>query len=265
MTESASCQSLTRQSLNSCSSRLQQQRILLLVLQSLHSSRLSRRSSLLDKPGAPIPDPAAPSNRRPRAPRPHHHQLRRPHLPPLLRPGLPLPSPPLGSQVSPPVLPSRFRVDPLHRYGKFAYSSAFGYSVPTGALEIEQHAADSTLALSDDSGEHWRVRRVPLDARIVDLANGGKALRSAWRPWKDVEVETWLVPPTEGSLWHVRVHRLRSGRELRSADGAFAIHGQGECFSLRSADVADVSRWQSGVEELLRRLRILRTLPAKVR
>lgn len=50
-----------------------------------------------------------------------------------------------------------------------------------------------------------------------------------WYPWKDVELETWLVPPTEvAPLWHLRVHRLRTGRQLLSAEGAFAIYGQQE-------------------------------------
>jgi hypothetical protein len=36
------------------------------------------------------------------------------------------------------------------KYGRFSYSSAFGYSCPTGAFGLEQQAADSMLALCDD-------------------------------------------------------------------------------------------------------------------
>lgn len=43
------------------------------------------------------------------------------------------------------------------KYGKFAYSSAFGFSVPTGTL-LHQIAPDSTLAASIDEGESWRAR-----------------------------------------------------------------------------------------------------------
>ncbi|KAF7370967.1 hypothetical protein MSAN_00730800 [Mycena sanguinolenta] len=86
------------------------------------------------------------------------------------------------------------------KYGKLAYSSAFGYSVPVGSGTLEELGGDSTLALSDDGGETW----------------------------KDVSVETWLVPPTpEAPLWHLRVHRLRTARALTSAEGGFAIYGQG--------------------------------------
>jgi len=43
------------------------------------------------------------------------------------------------------------------KYGKFAYSSHFGFSVPTGPL-IQQMAPDSTLALSLNEGESWYTR-----------------------------------------------------------------------------------------------------------
>ncbi|KAF7317855.1 hypothetical protein MKEN_00873400 [Mycena kentingensis (nom. inval.)] len=108
------------------------------------------------------------------------------------------------------------------KYGKLAYSSAFGYSVPVGNGTLEELGGDSTLALSDDAGETWKCRR---DTREARFENGW--LRSMWYPWKDVAVETWLVPPTSTApLWHLRVHRIRTGRELWSAEGAWAIYAQ---------------------------------------
>ncbi|MCT9934360.1 DUF2264 domain-containing protein [Planotetraspora sp. A-T 1434] len=100
------------------------------------------------------------------------------------------------------------------KYAKFAYSSHFGFSVPAGGSGLEQGAHDSMLALSDD-GTHYRAREVPLDHTLT----GGR-LYSRWQVAPDVEVETWLIarPP-----WHVRVHRLRTGRHLHSAEGGFAI------------------------------------------
>lgn len=109
------------------------------------------------------------------------------------------------------------------KYGKFAYSSAFGYSVAVGNGTLEEHGADNALALSDDDGETWRCRRDTREARFEH----GKWLRSMWYPWKDVGIETWLVPPTEDApLWHLRVHRVRTGRALLSAEGGWAIYGQ---------------------------------------
>ncbi|KAJ0384401.1 hypothetical protein COL922a_008456 [Colletotrichum nupharicola] len=43
------------------------------------------------------------------------------------------------------------------KYSKFAYSSAFAFSVPTGPL-IQQIAPDNALALSKDGGETWAVK-----------------------------------------------------------------------------------------------------------
>ncbi|PFH47966.1 hypothetical protein AMATHDRAFT_66408 [Amanita thiersii Skay4041] len=127
-----------------------------------------------------------------------------------------------GQQCSYPVKQS------AAKYGKLAYSSAFGYSVPTGNGTLEELGGDSTLALSDDGGETWKVRRETKEARIESGAKGEKWLRSMWYPWKDVEVETWLVPPQEGSeCWHLRVHRIRSERRLITAEGGWAIYGQG--------------------------------------
>jgi hypothetical protein len=116
------------------------------------------------------------------------------------------------------------------KYGKLAYSSAFGFSVPTGAYTLEQHALDSTLGLSDDGGERWRVRRLALDARIERDGEGGVWLRSTWEPWKGVSVETWLVPPSKDAPnWYLRIHRIRgaAGRGLVGADGGWAIYDRG--------------------------------------
>jgi hypothetical protein len=109
------------------------------------------------------------------------------------------------------------------KYGKLAYSSAFGYSVPVGNGTLEELGGDNTLALSDDRGETWKCRRDTREARIED----GKWLRSMWYPWPGVEVETWLIPPEQETLlWHVRVHRIKTNRSLSSAEGGFAIYGQ---------------------------------------
>lgn len=113
------------------------------------------------------------------------------------------------------------------KYGKLAYSSAFGYSVPVGSGTLEELGGDNTLALSDDNGETWKCRRDTREARLEGPAPGW--LRSMWYPWKNVAVETWLVPPTaDAPLWHLRVHRIRTARALTSAEGGFAIYGQRE-------------------------------------
>jgi hypothetical protein len=130
------------------------------------------------------------------------------------------------------------------KYGKFAYSSAFGFSVPTGPL-IEQMAPDSTLALSNDNEDSWKVRWKSRNATI-DYINfirkdGTKeqlpALKSTWRPWKVdyFDVETILIPPsTKWPDWHVRAHMiswfednsLLKERNIVAMEGGFAIFGR---------------------------------------
>ena len=87
------------------------------------------------------------------------------------------------------------------KYAKFAYSTAFGFSVPGGHRGLTQVAADSILAVSDD-GETYRVRE-----RTVEAGYDRGALTSLWRPMPGVEIETWLIPAPP---WHIRVHRLRT-------------------------------------------------------
>lgn len=111
------------------------------------------------------------------------------------------------------------------KYGHFAYSSAFGYSVPTGGYTLEQFVPESALALSDDGGEIWKMRREVEEAQIVEK-DGSPVLFSSMHPWKDVEVETWLMPPTdEAPHWHIRLHSIKTGRDLMVAEGGFAIAG----------------------------------------
>jgi hypothetical protein len=114
------------------------------------------------------------------------------------------------------------------KYGKFAYSSAFGYSVPTGGYFVQAVGGDNMLTLSDDEGESWKVRRVSLDPRIEEI-DGSPVLKSSWKPWVDVEIETWLLPPAEETPnWHLRVHRVKTGRKLISSEGSWAMHGEQE-------------------------------------
>ncbi|KAK8238290.1 hypothetical protein HDK90DRAFT_411673 [Phyllosticta capitalensis] len=111
------------------------------------------------------------------------------------------------------------------KYGKFAYSAAFAYSVSTGSYTLEQFVPESTLALSDDGGEIWKMRREVLDARFEEH-DGLPVLVSAMKPWSDVKVDTWLIPPAERNpYWHLRAHRIESKRAVDTAEGAFAVHG----------------------------------------
>ncbi|KAL1984895.1 hypothetical protein VTN96DRAFT_8554 [Rasamsonia emersonii] len=114
--------------------------------------------------------------------------------------------------VSGPGTPQLMRGIP-EKYNKFAYSSRYGFSVESDALGFSIGAFDSMIALSDD-GRHYRVRE-HCDTAIL----AGDVLFSRWRPWDDVQIETWLVP---SGLWHIRVHRILSARRLSTIEGGFA-------------------------------------------
>ncbi|KAH8819896.1 hypothetical protein F5884DRAFT_29030 [Xylogone sp. PMI_703] len=132
------------------------------------------------------------------------------------------------------------------KYSKFAYSSAFAFSVPAGPL-LSQMAPDSTLCISDDGGETWRVRWEPIAARIqtIKLNLRDRAtdkpntittpvLISAWQPRRnsDFQAKTILIPPSERwPGWHLRVHKFtwrpQKYLSFQVLDSGFAISSQG--------------------------------------
>ncbi|SPN99269.1 uncharacterized protein DNG_02306 [Cephalotrichum gorgonifer] len=133
------------------------------------------------------------------------------------------------------------------KYCKFAYSSSFAFSVPTGPL-IQQIAPDNTLALSRDGRETWAVKWKCEEVRFskIDVL-GGSSLETVtgatatWYPWGDraVSVQTTLIPPTDQKPdWHTRVHRIRvhtPQRTLHTVEGGFAVMGR------RLSDSRDLS------------------------
>lgn len=137
------------------------------------------------------------------------------------------------------------------KYGKYAYSSNFGFSVPTGPL-IQQIAPDSTLAVSKDGGDTWRVPwRQRTDTYLpseVEIRYEGSVsetvpcLVSIWQPFRDasVEVTTYVIAPSQRwPNWHVRLHKVlvmeEEDHEVRhfgvsAVQGGFAIQGRGHKF-----------------------------------
>ena len=117
------------------------------------------------------------------------------------------------------------------KYGKFAYSSAFGFSVPCGPL-IEQMAPDSTLSVSIEGElDQWRVRWSPCETRrgkIRIYAEVLPTLTSSWRPWVagDTEITTTLIPTTQRwPGWHFRIHEVEHLGDvaIQILDAGFAI------------------------------------------
>jgi hypothetical protein len=100
------------------------------------------------------------------------------------------------------------------KYEKFVYSTAFGFSVPRAEWGVGQGAFDSMLALSEEDNI-YRVKRYCEEYKIQD-----NVMYSRWKPWRDVEVKTWIV---YGNPWHVRIHLINTDRNLDTAEGSFAL------------------------------------------
>ncbi len=100
------------------------------------------------------------------------------------------------------------------KYGKFAYSTRYGFSIEASHRLFPSAACDGMLGFSDD-GVHLRMREGNEAALIA-----GDRLYARWRPYDDVLVETWLVPAGD---WHIRLHEVTTPRPLEVAEGGFAI------------------------------------------
>ncbi|MDR1128667.1 MAG: DUF2264 domain-containing protein [Treponema sp.] len=105
------------------------------------------------------------------------------------------------------------------KYCKFAYSARFGFCVSHSNYNIEKTGCDSALLLSEEfdggGNGYWRERR-----ETVEQETGENWVRSRWQPWPDVSVVTALVRLGD---WHIRIHRIKSGRPLCAVEGGFSI------------------------------------------
>lgn len=126
------------------------------------------------------------------------------------------------------------------KYCKFAYSSAFGFSVPTGQATLQQLAPDNMLVLSRDGTQTWVTKWKCREATPGSVKVHGKmpekALPSssvAWYPWEDrsLQIVTTLVAPSlRWPDWHIRIHKVTVLSDkfstIHLAEGGFAIHGR---------------------------------------
>jgi hypothetical protein len=115
------------------------------------------------------------------------------------------------------------------KYGKFAYSTRYGFSMDVNPYGFETATFDSMIGFSDD-GRHFRTRE-STQARIHE-----DKLYSVWTPWEDVTVETWLIP---SGKWHIRVHHVHSTRPLTTIEGGFAISKTDSAGKITRKELAD--------------------------
>lgn len=99
------------------------------------------------------------------------------------------------------------------KYGKFVYSTRFGFSASRSYVQLEQTAPDSMLAFVIDG---WTFVRRHSD-KFVLL---GDRLLSEWRPFPGIKVTTELVPTAWG---HTRTHTVESNIACTAYDCGFAV------------------------------------------
>jgi|GEM_PF-16230 len=100
------------------------------------------------------------------------------------------------------------------KYAKFAYSSRFGFCVSRSSYDLPKTGCDSSLLFSEGDG-YWRERRQSRHRfACADFAF------SAWNPFADLEVRTWLFPC---GPWHLRLHRGEAARAFECVEGGCSL------------------------------------------
>ena len=105
------------------------------------------------------------------------------------------------------------------KYGKFAYSAKAGFCVSLGNYGLESVGCDSALVLSLGDN-YWRERRNVFDVKTGIDNENNKWVSSVWQPWQDVKITTVIICL---GLWHLRIHRIESDKNLQSVEGGFSI------------------------------------------
>ncbi|WP_243095413.1 DUF2264 domain-containing protein [Lachnotalea sp. AF33-28] len=99
------------------------------------------------------------------------------------------------------------------KYGKFAYSTRFGFSIARALTSMREAAPDSMLAF--EAAGHVFVKEKIQNYEIKD-----SQIRIEWSPIPGIQVITWLIPTDTG---HVRRHRIISGYACTAYDCGFAV------------------------------------------
>ena len=99
------------------------------------------------------------------------------------------------------------------KYGKFAYSSKYGFSIPITSAILPENAPDSSLVFLKD-GLVWN-KRVSYECRVSE-----EEIYIRWSPAPWINVETTLIPMPDG---HIRKHKIYSNWFCEAYDCGFAL------------------------------------------
>ncbi|MGC6767953.1 DUF2264 domain-containing protein [Enterococcus sp. LJL51] len=100
------------------------------------------------------------------------------------------------------------------KYGKFVYSTLFGFNVSKGLVGYEKGGFDNVLAVSERDN-FYRVRTA-----FESYHTENTHVAVTWQPWADVVIQSCIIPFGQ---WHFRIHKINSERALNIRDGGFSV------------------------------------------
>ncbi len=115
----------------------------------------------------------------------------------------------------------QFSMNPMlyhgkEKYGKFAYSTYFGFNLSREFQGIQAFAIDSTLAISI-AGNGQYLSRNKIDQTRMYEEYGV----SQWNLWNQVKVTTYLIPLSAEA--HIRIHSLDTSLAIDTVEGGFPV------------------------------------------
>ena len=124
----------------------------------------------------------------------------------------------------------------MAKYEKFAYSTAFAFSVSAETNLLEKGAFDSMLAFRRQGRDTWHTR---YGCESWSLEEDRIAF--TWIPMEGVLADTVIIPVND--RWHIRRHIIRTAYDIEVAEGGFAVSrdepGARPCDRIRSVCEAD--------------------------
>lgn len=106
------------------------------------------------------------------------------------------------------------RVNLFEKYGKFAYSSKYGFSMSRGARNLDMACPDSFLVFK--AKDRYYVDYKLISSELLP----DKRLKLVWTPVDGIEVET-IITPYESS--HKREHTIKSAFSCEAYETGFAV------------------------------------------
>lgn len=127
----------------------------------------------------------------------------------------------------------------VEKYGKFAYSTEFGFSVSHSLESLQEAAPDSMLAFVPEGEKRVYVRSRSLRYHIFE-----DRIVSEWSPMEGITVETEIRPFGQG---HLRRHRITTTGRCRVYDCGFAVPCFEREYELRTEEgLIEVKNWLHG-------------------